>query len=234
MFTQLIADARAAESEHVEEGDEDRLFYKMAVVEEGHRDGRRPVGEPRDRVRPLRRRLRDVRQHRRPGHRADGRRGPARARCPTPRATGPCTRQPTPTPRRTPPGCRRATRSSPSTAPRSTTGHQLQGAIRANGDGKAAIVVERDGERADAHHPHHRQRPALGHRPRGRDAHERRLPRRAAGRRARRPAGSSTPSTQMGDDDRRRPSRRSASCRSRSGTSPRPSSGSRSATPTAR
>jgi len=30
MFTQLIADARAAEAEHVEEGDEDRLFYKMA------------------------------------------------------------------------------------------------------------------------------------------------------------------------------------------------------------
>ena len=29
MFTQLIADARAAEAEHVEEGDEDRLFYKM-------------------------------------------------------------------------------------------------------------------------------------------------------------------------------------------------------------
>ena len=27
--------------------DEDRLFYKMAVVEEGHRDGRRPDGEPR-------------------------------------------------------------------------------------------------------------------------------------------------------------------------------------------
>ena len=30
MFTQLISDARAAESEHVEPGDEDRLFYKMA------------------------------------------------------------------------------------------------------------------------------------------------------------------------------------------------------------
>ena len=30
MFTQLIADARAAEAEHVSEGDEDRLFYKMA------------------------------------------------------------------------------------------------------------------------------------------------------------------------------------------------------------
>jgi membrane-associated protease RseP (regulator of RpoE activity) len=30
MFTQLIADARAAEAEHVQEGDEDRLFYKMA------------------------------------------------------------------------------------------------------------------------------------------------------------------------------------------------------------
>ncbi|MET1058883.1 MAG: site-2 protease family protein [Nocardioides sp.] len=30
MFTQLIADARAAEAEHIEEGDEDRLFYKMA------------------------------------------------------------------------------------------------------------------------------------------------------------------------------------------------------------
>ena len=29
MFTQLIADARAAEAEWVEEGDEDRLFYKM-------------------------------------------------------------------------------------------------------------------------------------------------------------------------------------------------------------
>ncbi len=29
MFTQLIADARAAEAEHVQEGDADRLFYKM-------------------------------------------------------------------------------------------------------------------------------------------------------------------------------------------------------------
>jgi membrane-associated protease RseP (regulator of RpoE activity) len=29
MFTQLIADARAAEAQHVDEGDEDRLFYKM-------------------------------------------------------------------------------------------------------------------------------------------------------------------------------------------------------------
>ncbi|HET6626139.1 MAG TPA: site-2 protease family protein [Nocardioidaceae bacterium] len=30
MFTQLISDARAAEYEHVEEGDEDRLFYRRA------------------------------------------------------------------------------------------------------------------------------------------------------------------------------------------------------------
>ncbi|RYP82178.1 RIP metalloprotease [Nocardioides guangzhouensis] len=29
MFTQLIADARAAEAEHIEPGDEDRLFYKL-------------------------------------------------------------------------------------------------------------------------------------------------------------------------------------------------------------
>ena len=39
MFSQLINDARAAEYELVEEGDEDRLFYRLAVVEEGHRDG---------------------------------------------------------------------------------------------------------------------------------------------------------------------------------------------------
>ncbi len=30
MFTQLISDARAAEEEHIKPGDEDRLFYKMA------------------------------------------------------------------------------------------------------------------------------------------------------------------------------------------------------------
>ena len=50
MFTQLISDARAAEWEHIRPEDSDRLFYKMAVVEEGHRDGRRADGEHPDRV----------------------------------------------------------------------------------------------------------------------------------------------------------------------------------------
>ena len=53
MFTQLISDARAAEWEHVKAHDTDRLFYKPPVVEEGDRDGRRPDGQHRHRVRPV-------------------------------------------------------------------------------------------------------------------------------------------------------------------------------------
>ena len=59
MFTQLISDARAAEWEHISPEDSDRLFYKMAVVEEGHRHGRRADGEHPDRVLHLPRRVRD-------------------------------------------------------------------------------------------------------------------------------------------------------------------------------
>ena len=47
MFTQLISDARAAEWEHVEPGRRRPALLQDALVEEGHRDGRRPDGEPR-------------------------------------------------------------------------------------------------------------------------------------------------------------------------------------------
>ena len=77
MFTQLISDARAAEWEHVKPDDADRLFYKMAVVEEGHRDGRRADGEHPDRVLPVLGPVRDVRQPARRRRRAGRRRGRA-------------------------------------------------------------------------------------------------------------------------------------------------------------
>ena len=61
LFTQLISDARAAEWELVGPEDTDRLFYKLHVVEEGHRDGRRPHGEHPDRVLHLLGRVRHLR-----------------------------------------------------------------------------------------------------------------------------------------------------------------------------
>ncbi len=65
MFTQLISDARAAEYELVEEGDERPAVLQAAVVEEGHRDGRRPDGEPGAGIPALRGRLHDSRRTRR-------------------------------------------------------------------------------------------------------------------------------------------------------------------------
>ena len=47
MFTQLISDARAAEWEHDRARGRRPAVLQDAVVEEGHRDGRRPDGEPR-------------------------------------------------------------------------------------------------------------------------------------------------------------------------------------------
>ena len=58
MFTQLISDARAAEWELIGPEDEPTALLQDAVVEEGHRDGRRTVGEHRDRVLLLLGRLR--------------------------------------------------------------------------------------------------------------------------------------------------------------------------------
>ena len=68
MFTQLISDARAAEWELIGPEDERPAVLQDAVVEEGHRDGRRPVGEHRDRVLPLLGRLRVLRQPPGPRH----------------------------------------------------------------------------------------------------------------------------------------------------------------------
>ena len=47
MFTQLITDARSAEYELVEPGRRGPAVLQDALVEEGHRDGRRPDGEHR-------------------------------------------------------------------------------------------------------------------------------------------------------------------------------------------
>ena len=131
MFTQLISDARAAEWETIRPEDADRLFYKMAVVEEGHRDGRRADGEPPDRVRHLPRGLRHLRQPQRrpdlPGRRPGrGLRGPRGRGRPGLHRRGPGQ------PRGQGRAAGRATGSSPSTAPAITDWKQLQDLIRGN------------------------------------------------------------------------------------------------------
>ena len=149
-----------------------------AVVEEGHRDGRRADGEHPDRVLHLPRRLRDLRQPRRSTDAAARRSSTRSPTCVLPyveRRPGVHRRRPGRPGRRTP-ACSPATRSSASTAPRSPAGTSCSTLIRDNDNGDAVIVYERDGAAAHRHHQHHREaRPTSSHR---RDPARGRLPRR--------------------------------------------------------
>ncbi|WP_278259744.1 site-2 protease family protein [Nocardioides convexus] len=119
-----------------------------AVVEEGHRHGRRPDGEHPDRLRHLRRCLRDLRQRRGPGHRDHRRRGLGlcEAQQRDGRGVHPRGGSRSSPPRRTRRASRRATGWSPSTASRSPGWKQMQDLVRKNGTAQATVVVERDGE----------------------------------------------------------------------------------------
>ena len=149
LFTQLISDARAAEWEHIEPEDSDRLFYKMAWWKKVIVMAGGPTVNILIAFFIFLGRLRDVRPaHRRAGGRpARHRRGlrlRGAVRRGRPGLHAPRTRSPRP---RTP-GSSTATRSCRSTAPRSTDWTQLQKMIRENDDGQAVIVVERDGARS--------------------------------------------------------------------------------------
>ena len=72
MFAQLISDARSAEYEHVEPGDEDRLFYKLPWWKKVIVMVRRADGEPRARLPALRGRLHGPRRPRPPTTTVDG------------------------------------------------------------------------------------------------------------------------------------------------------------------
>ena len=238
MFAQLIADARAAEYELVEPGDEDRLFYKLpwwkkVIVMAGG-----PIGEP-GASRSCSSRSSSWATARAPPTTTDRRRSPqcvdrgdhGERRAAAAHVHG---RRPGRPRQGGRPAARRPDRRR-STARRSPTGTQLQHADpRQRRRQRPRSSYERDGERRHAAHQHHRlarasTRPTprriakvgfLGVAPDGR----------CSSGRAR--------STSVTHDGRRapgRPSRRSATLpvkvwRRR----PRPSSGSRSATRTAR
>ena len=156
MFTQLISDARAAEWEHDRARGRRPAVLQDAVVEEGHRDGRRADGEHPDRVLHLRsassRRTASARSSRTPDTRSSTRSPTAWSRGRGAAAPAPPRTRSRP-PRR--PGSSPATRSCRSTAPRSTGWTQLQELIRENDDGQAVIVVERDGGEGHRHDQHH-------------------------------------------------------------------------------
>ena len=147
LFAQLISDARAAEWEHVKAGDEDRLFYRMAwwkkvVVMAGGPTVNimiaflifLPVfafyGNPQDlRIDPV---VQEVAPCLVPAE-EDGR---------------PCTREElreNPTPARLA-GLQEGDRFVSFNGERITGWYQLQSLVRANDDGRAVMVVERDGE----------------------------------------------------------------------------------------
>ena len=233
LFTQLISDARAAEWEHVKPGDEDRLFYEMAWWKKvivmaggptvniliafliflpvfalyGNANEATASSPPSTRSRPAWSRSRRTGGRARPPSCGRTRRRPER------------------------PVSSPATGSSPSTASTSPSWEQLQQTIRANDDGAGG-----DGGRArrragDAEDQHDRRAAA--------DQHDRRHARSRSASSASCPSpviGSGGPlytSQQMGGMtvDTLQAWRR---CRSRCGTSPRRSSGSRNATATAR
>ena len=221
MFTQLISDARAAEWEHDRAEDDDRLFYKMPWWKKVIVMAAGPIGEHPDRLRALRRRLRDLRQRRVDHDGRAGRRRGARLRDPgDDQADRACTAADPVTPGRSRPGCRPGDRI---VELQRHAGHRLGAAAAARSaattTGTPSIAVRADGERA------HRAPPTP--------------PSTAA---ARRPTTDQTltevgflgvapddvgPQTggplyaldQMGDDDRRDGQGARSRCRSRSGAS---------------
>ena len=149
MFTQLISDARAAEWETIQPEDADRLFYKMTVVEEGHRDGRRPHGEHPHRLLHLRRRLRHLRhQERRAGRRPPGDRHRVPVRDPV-RRGGPRLHQGDPSTPAVQAGLHPGDVITSFNGTAVTGWNQLRGLIRGNEDGTAVIGYERDGQAPD-------------------------------------------------------------------------------------
>ncbi len=140
IFTQLISDARAAEWEYVKQHDTDRLFYRLAVVEEGDRDGGRADGQHRHRVRPVRAALRDLRQPARRGRRAHRRRR-ARLRGPRRGAGRACTADDPPTPAKEA-GLQAGDEILSFNGTPFSDWDSFQSQIRANADGDAVIEVD--------------------------------------------------------------------------------------------